>query len=90
MDNNGHYSGVTSTTLTIYGVSFNDEGAYSCHIMTDCGPIQSDQAWLKVVSADFDNDDDVDLEDYGHLQACLTGRRGTTDGSGLFGRSSGR
>jgi len=25
------------------------------------------------VSADFDDDNDVDLDDFGHLQACLTG-----------------
>ena len=74
LDNNGHYVDVTTPTLTIYDVNANDEGAYSCWVTTDCGSIQSNQAWLKVVSADFDDDNDVDLEDFGHLQACLTGR----------------
>jgi hypothetical protein len=35
-----------------------------------------------VVDADFDNDDDVDAEDFGHLQACLTG---TNLGPPLYG-----
>ena len=32
--------------------------------------------------ADFDQDGDVDLEDFGHLQACLTGTDQGPPGSG--------
>jgi hypothetical protein len=33
----------------------------------------SDQIWIQTVQADFDHDGDVDQEDFGHLQVCLSG-----------------
>jgi hypothetical protein len=74
LSDDGHYSGATTSTLTISDVHSEDDGAYRCRVSASCcGTVYSDEALLKVATADFDADNDVDQEDFGHFQACLTG-----------------
>ncbi len=73
LSDDGHYSGVTTFTLTIHDVSSNDDGHYRCRVIAGCGTEYSSQATLKVITADFDGDNDVDLADFGHLQSCFSG-----------------
>ncbi|MHC4796022.1 MAG: immunoglobulin domain-containing protein, partial [Planctomycetota bacterium] len=73
LSNDGHYSGVTTSTLTISNVHSVDDGNYRCRVSTVCDTLYSNEAILKVATADFDEDNDVDLEDFGHLQQCING-----------------
>ena len=73
--NGGQVSGVTSATLQIAATVAGDAGSYRCVITGGCGAVPTNAATL-VVSAltqpgDFDNDGDVDLEDFAVLQKCL-------------------
>ncbi len=71
----GHYSDVTSATLTISSADSSDAADYRCVITAGCGSATSNAATLTVgappVPGDFDHDDDVDQEDFGYLQHCL-------------------
>ncbi|MBI4578947.1 MAG: immunoglobulin domain-containing protein [Planctomycetes bacterium] len=73
--NGGHYSGVTTPTLTISSADSNDAANYRCVVTAGCGSATSNQATLTVGPAslpgDFDHDNDVDQEDFAHLQLCL-------------------
>ena len=71
-------TGSTSTTLNIDSVVQEDAGDYGCVVTAGCGPATSGSATLTVlqpphVPGDTDDDDDVDLEDFGVVQACMTG-----------------
>ena len=65
------YSGTLTGTLTVTGVSAAEAGGYRCVVSNENGPATSNQATLKVLSPNFDGDDDVDLTDFAHLQLCL-------------------
>ncbi len=71
----GRYSGVTTDTLTVSDADGGDAADYRCVITAGCGSATSDPATLTVgtppVPGDFDHDDDVDQEDFGHMQHCL-------------------
>ncbi len=73
LSDGGHYSGTATPTLMIDDADSSDNGAYRCRVSGGCGTEFSDEAILKVAFADFDGDLDVDLEDFGHIQACMTG-----------------
>ncbi len=74
----GHYAGTGTATLIISNADQADAGNYRCVVTAGCGTATSNEAALTVTTppramADFDGDEDVDLDDFGHLQACLTG-----------------
>jgi len=74
----GHYSGCTTPALTISNVDHTDAAGYRCMVSASNGSVFSHQAQLTVepalVPGDFDGDGDLDQEDYGMFQRCLTGR----------------
>ena len=74
----GPYSGTATPTLTISNVSAPQAGAYRCVVQDACSTAVSDVAMLSVsglapVPGDFDLDRDVDQQDFGHFQVCITG-----------------
>jgi hypothetical protein len=73
--NGGHYGGVTTATLTVSSADSSDAADYRCVITAGCGGATSNPASLAIEAAsvpgDFDHDNDVDQEDFGHLQHCL-------------------
>ncbi len=73
--NGGHYSGVTTATLTVSTADVNDAGDYRCVVTGGCGAVPSNAAALTVGagSGDFDGDCDVDLSDFAFLQWCFNG-----------------
>ena len=78
LSNGGHYSGVTTATLTVSSADTSDTANYRCVVTAGCGSVTSSQAVLTIsgsaaVPGDFDGDGDADLEDFGHFQVCLTG-----------------
>lgn len=73
LSDDGHYEGTGADTLTIHDVHTSDDGAYRCRVTAGCGTVYSDGAPLAVATPDFDGDNDVDQEDFGLLQMCLTG-----------------
>lgn len=43
-------------------------------VFSGCGPVIDNVRVIhRVLASDFDHDNDVDMDDFGHLQACLTG-----------------
>jgi hypothetical protein len=50
LSNGGHYSGVTTDTLTISNADSNDEANYRCVVSNACGSATSNQASLTVTS----------------------------------------
>jgi len=71
LDNGGHYAGVTTNTLTVSDVAQADVAAYRCRVTNAYGSATSDEAALTIISVDYDEDGDVDLEDFACLQLCL-------------------
>jgi hypothetical protein len=75
LSDGGHYSGATTDTLTVSAADSSDAADYRCVIAAGCGSATSNPAALTVgppgIPGDFDHDDDVDQEDFGHLQQCL-------------------
>src|SRR4030042_4269840 len=73
--NGGHYAGCTTATLTVSNADSNDEANFRCVVTGGCGNATSNEASLTVgapaIPGDFDHDGDVDLADFGFLQACL-------------------
>jgi len=71
----GRYSGVTTATLTIVGVTDADAGGYQCRARAGCGRAHSRVAVLTVYGcpADFDRDNDVDVLDFAGFQYCFGG-----------------
>ncbi len=72
LTNGGHYSGCMSATLTVSSCNAADTGSYRCIVTAGCGSATSNTASLLVGQpGDFDNDGDVDVEDFSLLQSCL-------------------
>jgi len=75
LNDGGCYAGVNSNTLVASDVAYETEGLYRCTVSNAGGSTSSDEASLTVkpgVPGDLDDDGDVDLEDFGVFQACLT------------------
>jgi len=53
LTNGGHYSGVTTATLTISNADSNDEASYRCVVTGGCGSATSNAATLTVTSASY-------------------------------------
>lgn len=73
-----HYSGATTATLTILSATDQEAGEYRCVVGNAYGSVTSNTATLTVLPqpaapGDMDRDDDVDQEDFGLLQACVSG-----------------
>jgi hypothetical protein len=51
LNNGGHFSGVTTTTLTVSNCETNDAGAYVCAVSNPFGTVNSSIAQLTVVTA---------------------------------------
>ena len=70
--NGGHYSGCTTTMLTVSTCDSNDVASYRCYVSNAYGNATSNAATLTVTQpGDFDGDSDVDQEDFAVLQKCL-------------------
>ena len=75
----GSSTGEPDTIQVIYNVADLDIGTYETTItVTDENATNSPQTidvslQVKPVPGDFDADLDIDQEDFGHLQVCLTG-----------------
>jgi len=69
----GPYSGTTTPTLSVAGVTSAEQGAYRCVVINSYGSAISDAATLSIrkTVSDFDGDTDVDVEDFSYLQKCL-------------------
>jgi len=61
LSNGGHYSGVTTATLTISNADSNDAASYRCVVTAGCGSVTSNSATLTVTTGGttifFDNFD---------------------------------
>jgi len=70
-------TGAGSTCYTVESVQLSNDGdQYRCFLVNDCGSAYSDVATLNVnprIKPDFDCDNDVDQEDFGRFQRCLSG-----------------
>ncbi len=71
-------TGSSTTTLTVSPAGSEDLGSYRCVVTGGCGPATSAAAPLSFsgppyAAADFDQDGDVDQEDFAHLQNCFRG-----------------
>jgi hypothetical protein len=78
LNDGGRISGATTATLQIADAADPDAGTYRCVVSAACGDATSNGATLTItgpptIPGDFDLDDDVDQEDFGHLQECLSG-----------------
>jgi len=74
LSNAGNISGVNTDTLQIINIQDNNAGDYRCRVSNQGGNILSESATLSLATVgDFDVDNDVDQEDFGHLQQCLSG-----------------
>jgi len=74
LSNGGNISGALTDTLQIANVQSADLGNYRCIAGNSGGDTTSNTAALTLgVSGDFDVDDDVDHEDFGHFQECMSG-----------------
>ena len=64
LNNGGHYSGVTTATLTVSNADSGDAADYRCVVTAGCGSVTSSQAALTVgpptVPGDFDGDGHFD------------------------------
>jgi hypothetical protein len=71
----GHYSGTTTTSLAIASVDSTDVASYRCVVTNTYGSTTSSEASLTLLGppGDFDGDGDVDQEDFGFFQHCLSG-----------------
>ena len=76
----GHYSGTANASLVITPASTDDEADYRCVVTNSLGSETSDSATLTVLlPGDFDDDGDVDQDDFGVLQKCLDTTNPTGD-----------
>ncbi len=74
----GHFLMSRTATLTVWNVVAGDAGAYRCVVTNSYGATTSNAANLVVlgprpVPGDHDGDSDVDMDDFGAFQACLSG-----------------
>ncbi|MHC4676027.1 MAG: immunoglobulin domain-containing protein, partial [Planctomycetota bacterium] len=79
LSNGNHYEDVTTPTLTVFNITDQQQGSYRCIVSNEYGSTNSNSATLTVTGppvapGDMDRDGDVDQEDFGHFQACLTGQ----------------
>ena len=83
----GHYSGYTTATLTVSNAGPTEFGRYRCVVTGDCGsPLTSNAVLLTTGQvSDFNADSDVDQEDFGVFESCLTGPGGGPPDSGCGG-----
>ncbi len=71
--------GATSSFLVISSVTPADRGTYTVEGGNSCDTVLSDPAFLDVHGCgDSDDDGDVDMADFGDLQACFTGPDGAS------------
>jgi hypothetical protein len=87
LSDGGDVSGTVTDTLEIVLCDSSDQGNYRCLVSNDYGSVTSNSATLTVsgppvVPGDFNDDSDVDQEDFGHLQICLTGTGGGSPAPG--------
>lgn len=73
LDDDANHTGSTTDTLTIILAGLENEGQYRCRVTAGCGELLSATVNLGVTHPDFDRDGDVDHEDFGHMQFCLSG-----------------
>ena len=71
LSDGGHYSDTATATLTISNADYTDAAAYRCRVTNTYGSTTSNPGQLTIRSVDYDQDSDVDLEDFAHLQLCL-------------------
>ena len=70
--NGGHYAGVTGPVLTVSNLDYGDGGRYQVVVSDDGCSLVSGEAVLSVATpCDYDGDQDVDQEDFGHFQSCI-------------------
>lgn len=72
----GRISGATTATLTVSDAQIADAGSYQCVVTAGCGSATSSAATLTVqarVAADLNGDCDVDGDDFGLFEGCLSG-----------------
>ena len=63
LSNGGAFSGVTTATLTLTGVTGAEAGSYDCIVTNTCGSVTSNGGTLNVLTADADNDGTADCSD---------------------------
>ncbi len=75
LSDDGHYSGTSTSTLTILAALPPDAGVYRCVVGGGCGTVTSNEASLTVkpMIGDLDQDGDVDLTDFAMFQSCFNG-----------------
>ncbi len=83
----GVISGAQTATLQISNFGLGHDGSYRCAVTADCGTALSEEAALSLpgpppVPGDFDDDRDVDMDDFAVLQACLSGSGQAPTGAG--------
>ncbi len=79
-----HYSGAATTMLTVLNATDQEAGQYRCVVSNSSGSTPSNTATLTVLGppvapGDMDRDGDVDQEDFGLFQACMTGSMAPQD-----------
>lgn len=68
----GHYSGSTTSILTVSNIDTGDVASYRCIVSNPGGSTPSEPATLTVLMpGDFDGDGDVDMDDFAVLQNCF-------------------
>jgi hypothetical protein len=67
-------SGAKTSILRVLDVTASSLGSYDCVVTGDCGSLICDAnpLFLGFAPGDFDADQDVDMEDFGILQICMT------------------
>jgi hypothetical protein len=83
----GVISGAQTATLQISSFGIGHDGSYRCAVTADCGTALSEEAVLSLpgpppIPGDFDDDRDVDMDDFAFLQACLNGSGQAPTGAG--------
>jgi len=75
LNDDGRITGSTTATLRIANVGPADVATYSCMVSGGCNSTLSMPASLSLngVPGDFDGDGDVDMDDFGRFQRCLSG-----------------
>jgi len=88
LNDDGHYTGAATRVLTIARTNAGDVAAYRCTVSNANGSATSDEALLtaEACPADWDQDGDVDLSDFGYFQACFNGPNRPPDRTAGCGR----
>jgi hypothetical protein len=71
----GNDLGLAGPALTLVDVRPADVGGYSCQVFDSVAnvAVSASAALTLAAAGDFNVDGDVDLEDFGHLQECMSG-----------------